>query len=107
MRIKWCVLIMIGTLLAPQALAVTPMADDEFLEMVAKDSFNYFIENANEVNGLVRDGSSANAPCSIASVGFALAAYCIGAENKWISKNEALNRCLVVLETFRDKVPSE
>ncbi|MBC8057015.1 MAG: hypothetical protein H7Y61_10600, partial [Rhizobiales bacterium] len=37
------------------------------------------------------------APCSIASVGFALSAYPIGVEREWIGRTSAVERCLRVL----------
>ena len=98
---------LIVAMFATLSPAAAPSSDNEFLEMISRDSFNFFIENTSASNGLVRDSSAPNSPCSIASVGFALAAFCIGAENKWITRNEAYNRCLLTLETFRDRVPEE
>ena len=83
------------------------MSDLEFLDMVARDSFRFFVSEANPENGLVKDSSREYSPCSIASVGFGLTALCIGVENGWIPKNEAYIRIERTLRTFRDKLPHE
>ncbi|MDH3252754.1 MAG: T9SS type A sorting domain-containing protein, partial [Ignavibacteria bacterium] len=46
------------------------------------------------------DRSAANAPCSIASVGFGLSAICIGVDHGWVSRQAAANRVLTTLQTF-------
>ena len=83
------------------------MTDAEFLDMVSKDTFAYFMEQSNPDNGMVRDGSSEEKPSSIAAVGFALTALCIGVENKWIPKNEAYIRIVRTLRAFKNSVPNE
>ena len=85
------------------ALGAAPMSDAEFLDMVARDSFNFFVSEANPENGLVRDSSRGYSPCSIASVGFGLTALCVGVENRWIPKNEAYLRIEKTLRTFQDR----
>jgi len=73
---------------------------DSFLNMVKKDSFNYFWNLYDDTLGLIPDSSREGAPCSIAAVGFGLAAFCIGVENGWIDKNETYLRIYKTLKTF-------
>jgi hypothetical protein len=81
--------------------------DEKFLNMVEKDIFDYFIEETNPRNGLIKDSSRPGAPCSVAACGFGLTALCIGEKRGWISYDEAYDRALKMMVTFRDKVPHE
>ncbi len=56
--------------------------DDDTLARLQRDTFGYFLEEANPRNGLVPDSTRPGAPSSIAAVGFALAAYAVGAERR-------------------------
>lgn len=73
---------------------------DNFLNMVKRDSFNYFWSLYDETLGLIPDSSREGSPCSIAAVGFGLAAFCIGVENGWGDRNEAYLRIYKTLKTF-------
>ena len=53
-------------------------------------------------NGLVPDNTRQGAPSSIAAVGFALTAYPIGVERGYLSRTEAIKRCLITLRFFHD-----
>jgi hypothetical protein len=81
--------------------------DEEFLDKLQYDSILYFAEQANSKNGLVKDSSRPGAPCSVAAVGFSLAAMCIGESRGWIDGDKAYERVLRTLRAFRDEVPSE
>lgn len=67
------------------------------LETLQRHAFRYFLHETNPNNGLVADNSLLDAPASIASVGFALAAYIVGVEKSWMSRAEAIQRTLTVL----------
>lgn len=73
---------------------------ENFLNMVKKDSFNYFWDLYDSRLGLIPDSSRVGAPCSIAAVGFGLVAFCIGVENGWVDKNEVYLRIYRTLKTF-------
>ena len=80
------------------------LTDPEFLALVARTAFDFLWNEANPRNGLVRDraagnGASASA-ASIASVGFALTAYGVAAEEGWITRAQARERTLTTLEFF-------
>ena len=81
--------------------------DEAFLDDLQHRSFLYFWEQADAKTGLVPDRSavSGGPPVgpsigigSSAATGFGLTALCIGAERKWITPHEALER---VRATFR------
>lgn len=54
---------------------VQPSLNDDMLERIQRDTFAYFLDQANLANGLVLDRMEEGAPASIAVGGFALAAY--------------------------------
>jgi hypothetical protein len=72
------------------------------LDGLQRAAFAYFLEATNPANGLIADTSRANSPCSIAVVGFALAAYPAAVEHGWIEREAAVERCVAVLRFFRD-----
>jgi hypothetical protein len=73
------------------------VSTDALIEALERNTFRYFWEAANPANGLVRDRYPSPSPASIAAVGFALAAYPIGAERGYVSRAEALDRTLTTL----------
>ena len=85
------------------------LSDDELLDLIQKKSFNFFWNEANPKNGLVRDKvlnfkAGGDRIASIASVGFALTAYPIGVEHKWITRQQAYDRTLTTLKFFKDDI---
>lgn len=82
-------------------------SDGTFLDKLEYDSLLYFAGEANPLNGLIKDSSRPGAPCSVAAVGFGLTALCIGDSRGWISREQAYERVLNTLRTFRDKIHNE
>jgi hypothetical protein len=76
--------------------------DEVLLERLQRAAFGYFVQNTNPRNGLVADTSRAHSPVSIAVVGFALAAYAVAVERRWIDRAEAVQSVLAALRFFRD-----
>ena len=79
-----------------------PSLTDEELARLERTTFNYFSDLINLENGLVPDNDRRGAPSSIAVVGFALTAYPIAVERKYLSRAEAVKRTLITLRFFRD-----
>ena len=75
---------------------------DDDLARLQRDTFKYFADEVNPENGLVRDSTRRGSPSSIAAVGFALTAYTIAVERKYLSRSEAVNRTLATLRFFQD-----
>jgi hypothetical protein len=71
------------------------------LETLQRQTFDYFVHEANPVNGLVADRAREGSPASIAAVGLALAAYPIGVERALITRAQAAERTLATLRFFR------
>jgi hypothetical protein len=72
------------------------------LDRLQRSAFDYFVQHGRRDNGLVADTSRPGSHASIAVIGFALSAYPVGAERGWMTRGEALQRCLAALRFFRD-----
>jgi hypothetical protein len=70
---------------------------DKNLETLQRLTFDYFLKETNPENGLVPDSTRQGSPCSITPTGFALAAYPVGVERGFITRNEAIKRTLTTL----------
>lgn len=81
---------------------IEPSLNDEDLDRLQRDTFRYFAEEINLDNGLIADNTRADSPSSIAVIGFALTAYPIAVERKYMSRAEAVKRALISLHFFHD-----
>ena len=73
---------------------------EAILEKLQCDSFSYFLNETNPVNGLVIDKTAENWPASIAATGLALACYPVGVERGFMTRAAAVERTLVTLRFF-------
>ncbi len=76
-----------------------PEQDQVLLEEISRASFEFFRVHTHPVSGLVKD-TSASPVCSVASLGFGLAALTIGAERGYLSRQEAADRAVRALTTL-------
>ncbi len=74
--------------------------EDAELAQLQRESFAYFIHEANPANGLVIDKTAPNWPASIAATGLALAAYPVGIERGFWARSAAVERTLTTLRFF-------
>ena len=74
--------------------------DELFLDSLQYAAFLYFLEEINPDNGLVKDRTASWSASSIAAVGFAIPSYAVGAERKWITRNEAAQKVKTILNFF-------
>ena len=81
---------------APRAV---PNAD-AFLDDVEQRTFRWFWETTNPRNGLTPDRWPTKSFSSVAAVGFALAAYPVGVERGWVTRDQARERVLTTLRFF-------
>lgn len=72
----------------------------EVLKQNENSSIEYFLEQANPANGLIRDHSTNDSPSSIAAVGFGLTSLVIGNYNGLIPYNFTYDRILTTLDYF-------
>ena len=70
------------------------------LETLQRETFDYFVHEANPANGLIIDKTATNWPASIAATGLALAAYPVGVERGFLARSVAVERTLTTLRFF-------
>ncbi len=73
---------------------------DAHLETLQRETFDYFVHEANPANGLIIDKTAAGWPASIAATGLALASYPVGVERSFMSRAAAVERTLATLRFF-------
>ena len=94
-RIICALLLMAISVTSAQALTT-----EALLDSLQHTAFQYFWNEANPGNGLIKDRSTSGSPASIAAVGFGLSAICIGIDHGWVSRTEGRDRVLTTLNTF-------
>lgn len=83
------------------------MNETRELELLQRETFAYFLHEANPANGLIADKTKRGAPASIAAVGLALSSYPVGVEHGFISRADAVARTLTTLRFFHHSRQSE
>lgn len=81
--------------------------EQSFLDSLQYRTFLFFWYESNPLNGLVKDRSTKESPASIAATGFAIPAWTIGAEKKWITREQAAERTLTLLKFLINSNQSE
>jgi hypothetical protein len=76
------------------------LTTDALLDSLQHTAFDFFWNEANPGNGLIKDRSTPFSPCSIASLGFGLSAICIGIDHGWVSRADGGNRIRTALQTL-------
>ena len=96
--------------LMPSGVRVSSVNDQalssEYLDALQRETFAYFVHEANPLNGLIADKTRAGSPASIAVVGFALSAYPVGVERGFMRRADAIARTLATLRFFHASVQS-
>ncbi len=62
-----------------------------------RDTFGYFVAEANPANGLVRDTTRPGSHCSITALGLGLAAYTVAVDRGYVTRADAAHRVLTTL----------
>jgi hypothetical protein len=78
--------------------------DDALLDRLQWETFQYFLKEVNPANGLIADKTRDEWPASIAATGLALAAYPIGVERGFMTRDDAVRIVLSTLRFFKNSV---
>ena len=70
---------------------------EAMLDLLQRESFEYFLREYNPANGLVADKTKDQWPASIAAVGLALAVYPVAVERGYMPRADAVTRTLTTL----------
>ncbi len=81
--------------------------DELLLDSIQRRTFLFFKGEHHPEWGIVKDRTAEWAPASIASTGFGIPCFAIGAERKWISREEAAKITLNILRFFKNSVQSD
>lgn len=81
------------------AKAQTKLTDDQLLDIVQKQTLNYFWDFAHPTSGMARERSNQTfgyglETCTIGGTGFGVMAIVAGVERKWIERDTAARRIL-------------
>ncbi len=71
---------------------------DPFLDELQRRTFGFFWETTDPATGLAPDRWPTESFSSVAAIGFALTAYPIGIERRWITREEGRERVLATLQ---------
>ncbi len=85
---------------APILVYPAPIALDPVLLDLHRRTFDFFWDTTDDSTGLTPDRWPTRTFCSIAAVGFALTAYCIGVNSGYIARADAARRTRNTLRTF-------
>jgi hypothetical protein len=85
---------------------LTP-ADEAMLDSIQRKTFLFFLNEHHSDWGIVKDRTAVWAPASIASTGFAIPCFAIGAERKYISREQAAKITLDILRFFANSTQSD
>ncbi len=78
--------------------------NSNFLDALQRETFDYFVHEANPVNGLIADKTQMGSPASIAAVGLALSSYPVGVKRGFMRRADAITRTLATLRFFHASV---
>lgn len=82
------------------------MDDENMLDSIQQKTFEFFLQEHHPEWGIVKDRTKEWAPASIASTGFGLACFAIGAERNYISREKAVQITLNNLKFFMNSEQS-
>src|SRR6185437_10511187 len=85
-------------------LDFSKLNNDAMLDLVSQRSFYYFLTFTDDL-GFALDRSTFSDIVSVGTIGFQLAAYCIGHERGWADKKELENRVVTILQNL-NKLPT-
>ncbi|HCM59015.1 MAG TPA: Tat pathway signal protein [Bacteroidales bacterium] len=80
--------------------------DEVMLDSIQKKTFLFFMGEHHPEWGIVKDRTASWAPASIASTGFAIPSFAIGAERGWITREEAARITLNMMNFFVNSLQS-
>jgi hypothetical protein len=81
--------------------------DELMLDSIQRKTFLFFMGEHHPEWGIVKDRTADYAPASIAATGFGIPCFAIGAERKWITREEAARITLNILNFFYSSVQSD
>lgn len=75
-----------------------PDTDEEMLDRLLRETFEFFRSETNLANGLLPDKTQPGSPASLASLGMGLSVYAVASERRLLPRSEAVARVLTLLK---------
>ncbi len=85
---------------------VLAAGDEAMLDSIQKKTFLFFMGEHHPEWGIVKDRTAEWAPASIAATGFGIPSFAIGAERGWITRDEASQITLNIMNFFVNSLQS-
>jgi hypothetical protein len=82
-------------------------ADEAMLDSIQEKTFLFFMGEHHPEWGIVKDRTASWAPASIASTGFGIPSFAIGAERGWITRDEAAQITLNIVNFLMNSSQSD
>ena len=82
------------------------LEEETMLDTIQQKTFLFFLNEHHPEWGIVKDRAAAWAPASIASAGFGIPCFAVGAERNWITRQQAAQITLNMLNFFMNSVQS-
>ena len=80
--------------------------DEIMLDSIQRKTFQFFVHEHHPQWGIVKDRAASWAPSSIAATGFGIPSFAIGAERGWITREQAAQITLNMLNFYKNSVQS-
>lgn len=75
-------------------------SEEEQLDRLQFQTFNYFWHEANPSNGLIAEKNAPDWPAGLAATGFALTSYPVAVKRGFLNRQQAAERTLTTLKFF-------
>lgn len=79
---------------------------EKMLDSIQQKTFQFFIHEHHPEWGIVKDRAASWAPSSIAATGFGIPSFAVGVERNWISREEAAQITLKMLQFYKNSEQS-
>lgn len=80
--------------------------EEAMLDSIQHKTFLFFLNEHHPEWGIIKDRAASWAPSSIASTGFGIPSFAVGAEREWISRETAAEVTLKIVDFFAGSVQS-
>jgi hypothetical protein len=81
--------------------------EEEMLDSIQHKTFLFFLNEHQPKTGIIKDRTASWSPASIAATGFGIPSFAIGVERNWITREQAANVTINILQFFLNSVQSQ
>lgn len=78
------------------SIEIEPMSDEAYMDMVQRFTLRYFWDFGHPVSGMARERNTSGDLVTTGGTGFGIMAMLSGVERGWLSREDALNRIILI-----------